>query len=54
MADSTETIISWNVANWVSVVLMAAVFFAALSLLTKWMKARQQAAQGGGLVSATS
>ena len=40
MANSQETVISWTVANWITVVLMAAVFFAALGFA---MKLYQQA-----------
>lgn len=40
-----ETIISWNVANWLTVILMAAVGFAALGLAVK-LWSQRQGAQG--------
>jgi len=40
-----ETIITWSFANWITVVLMAAVFFAALGLAMKlYQKSKQGAA----------
>lgn len=38
MAD--DNILSWNFANWVTVVLMAAIAFAVLGLVQKWMQSR--------------
>jgi hypothetical protein len=43
MAEPKETIITWSVANWITVVLMASVFFAALGLAMKLYQNRQQA-----------
>lgn len=37
---ASENILSWNFANWVTVVLMAAIAFAALGIVQKWMQAR--------------
>jgi hypothetical protein len=41
---SEQNILSWNFANWVTVVLMAAIMFFALGLVQKWM---QQKVNGG-------
>ena len=37
-----ETIITWNVTNWITVILMAAIGFALLGFLTKVVKKRSQ------------
>lgn len=37
-----ETIISWNVANWVTIVLMAAIGFAVIAVVQKWHVSRQE------------
>jgi hypothetical protein len=39
------TIITWNVTNWITVILMAAVGFALLGLGMKFYQSRTQAAQ---------
>lgn len=39
MAD--ETIISWNVANWVTIILMASIGFALLGLAQKFVANRK-------------
>lgn len=45
MAEGTpSTIISVNVTNWVTVVLMAAVGFGLLAAATKWYQSRATAA----------
>jgi len=36
-----ENIITWNVANWITVVLMALVFFFLLGLFQHWYSNRQ-------------
>jgi hypothetical protein len=36
----SDNIISWNFANWVTVVLMALVLFGALGLLQKYMQGK--------------
>ena len=36
-----ENIIAWNVTNWVTVVLMAAVAFFLLGVILKWIQARR-------------
>lgn len=41
MADTTETILSWNVTNWVTVILMAAIGFFLLGLAQKWYQSTQ-------------
>ena len=41
---ASENILSWNFANWVTVVLMAAIAFAVLGLVQKWMQSKV----GGG------
>jgi hypothetical protein len=35
-----ENILSWNFTNWITVVLMAAIAFAVLGLIQKWMQGR--------------
>lgn len=35
-----ENILSWNVANWITVVLMAAIAFFLLGVVQKWMQSR--------------
>jgi hypothetical protein len=42
----SETVITWSFANWITVVLMAAVFFAALGLAMKLYQRSQQAKAG--------
>lgn len=37
---SDESILTWNFANWVTVVLMALVMFALLGLLQKYMQGK--------------
>ena len=37
-----EKILTWNVPNWITVVLMAAVGFTALGLVQKWWAGRGQ------------
>ena len=39
-AETQSNILSWNFANWVTVVLMAAIVFFALGLVQKWMQQR--------------
>lgn len=36
MADAPESILTWNVTNWITVILMAAVGFFLLGLAQKW------------------
>jgi hypothetical protein len=36
----SDNIISWNFANWITVVLMALVMFGALGLLQKYMQGK--------------
>lgn len=36
MAEGSETILSWNFTNWITVLLMAAVGFFLLGLAQKW------------------
>lgn len=36
-----ETVISWNVTNWLTVILMAAIGFALLGLLQKVIQSRR-------------
>lgn len=41
MADGpTESILTWNVANWVTVTLMALTAFFVLGLIQKWYQKR--------------
>jgi hypothetical protein len=35
-----ENIIAWNVTNWITVILMAAIGFFVLGLLLKWKQSR--------------
>lgn len=35
-----ENILSWNFTNWITVVLMAAIAFAVLGVIQKWMQGR--------------
>lgn len=44
MADTGGAILTWNVANWITVILMAAIGFAILGTI---MKLYQQKMQGG-------
>jgi hypothetical protein len=44
-----RTIISWNVANWVTVILMAAAGYAVLAVLASVIKPAPQTAQTGGV-----
>jgi hypothetical protein len=44
MAD--QTILSWNVTNWITVVLMAAVGFGILAIILNAWSKRQQQQQG--------
>jgi hypothetical protein len=41
MASSNDNILSWNPANWMTVVLMAAIGFTLLGWLTKLYKSQQ-------------
>jgi hypothetical protein len=41
---ANENILSWNVTNWITVVLMAGIAFFLLGLIQKWM---QQKVNGG-------
>jgi hypothetical protein len=43
MAD--ENIISWNFANWITVVLMAAIMFALLGIAQKYMQSKLNGTQ---------
>ncbi len=36
-----ENIIAWNVTNWVTVVLMAAIAFFLLGIILKWIQQRR-------------
>ena len=45
MADASETILSWNVTNWITVILMAAVGFFLLGLAQKWYSKSNAGAQ---------
>lgn len=38
-----DNILSWNFANWVTVVLMAAIAFTLLGILQKYMQSKVQA-----------
>lgn len=38
-----QSIITWNVPNWVTIVLMAAIMFGLLGLGQKWYQSRQAA-----------
>jgi hypothetical protein len=38
-----ENLITWNVSNWITVVLMAAIAFAILGVIKKWYAGRQAA-----------
>ena len=40
-----ETIISWNVANWVTILIMVILGFAILGMIAKLVKQKQQAQQ---------
>lgn len=44
MADATETVLTWNVPNWLTVVFMAAIGFGLLGLAQTYYKKRQAAA----------
>jgi hypothetical protein len=41
MAEPSETILSWNVTNWITVLLMAAIGFWLLGLARSWYQSRQ-------------
>lgn len=41
---SDENILTWNVTNWITVVLMVAIGFAFLGFLQNWWAKRQAAA----------
>lgn len=41
-----ENILTWNVANWITVILMGAVGFFLIGLAAKWWKQRQAVTQG--------
>lgn len=43
-----RTIISWNLANWITVMLMAAAGYAVLGLVSQILKSRQGATTDGG------
>ena len=43
MAEGSETILSWNMTNWITVILMAAVGFFLIGMAQKWYKSRQGA-----------
>jgi hypothetical protein len=40
MAEPTETVLSWSVANWITVILMAAIGFFLLGLAQSWYQSR--------------
>jgi hypothetical protein len=42
-----DNIISWNFANWITVVLMAAIAFFLLGLLQKYMQGKGKASNAG-------
>jgi hypothetical protein len=42
--EATETILSWNVTNWVTVILMAGIGFFLLGLAAKWISSKRAAA----------
>lgn len=44
MPDTTETILTWNVTNWITVVIMAAVGFAIVATVYKFATRNQEAA----------
>lgn len=41
MAAAEDTILSWNVTNWITVVLMAAIGFALLAVIQKIVVSRK-------------
>ena len=43
MAEGTESILTWNFTNWITVILMAAIGFFALGLLQSWYAKKQAA-----------
>lgn len=45
MADASEVILSWNVTNWITVVLMAAIGFAIVGFGVKVWNGRQKGGQ---------
>jgi hypothetical protein len=48
---SDENILSWNFANWITVVLMAAIMFFILGVIQKWMQSRVNANGGENAIS---
>lgn len=44
---SSENILSWNFANWITVVLMAAIAFAILGIIQKYMQGQVSTPAGG-------
>jgi uncharacterized membrane protein YebE (DUF533 family) len=42
---NNENIIAWNVANWITVILMAAIGFFAIGALQKWYAGKAKTAQ---------
>jgi hypothetical protein len=46
-----ENIISWNVPNWITIVLMASIMYFLLGLVQKYMQ--QRVAQSGGSVASS-
>lgn len=47
-----ENILTWNVENWVSVILMAAIGFMLLGLAQKWYQTHHARQNGPQLVAA--
>lgn len=46
MAEPSESILTWNVTNWITVVLMVLIAFFLIGLAQKWYQVRQS--QGTG------
>lgn len=49
-----ENIIAWNVTNWITVILMAAIGFFLLGTVIKWRQSRRQPASSGTELSAAA
>ena len=45
---SDQNILSWNFANWITVVLMAAIMFAILGIVQKYMQGQVAAPAANG------
>ncbi len=47
MADSTEVVVTWSIANWITVVLMVAIGFGILGLIAGFIRSSMGGTSGG-------